>query len=294
MQLITATILSNQPISPLAYRLRLHAPEIAAKVQPGQFVHLQIPDRPDLLLRRPFTVFQAHGDEIVVLYKIIGEGTTALATAKPKTQVSLIGPLGSGFAPIPKDKEPVFIAGGYGSAALYLLAARSARQGTIFIGGRSKNDIFAVNDFVNIGWSAIISTEDGSLGQKGLVTTALDQWLNARKPTAINNSDHPTASECVCPSLEKEGSLRMQSPSANLEFYACGPNGMLQAIGQRAIAMGIKAWLAIDRPLGCGIGACLACAQKVHYDNGETTYVRTCHEGPVFECRQLVWENSEQ
>ena len=102
-----------------------------------------------------------------------------------------------------------------------------------------------------------LATDDGSLGMRGLVTTPLDAWL----------------------------SDAAQEP----EFFACGPNGMLKAVGERAIAGNWKGWLSLDRHMGCGVGACLACVQKIRRDGAETL-ARVCKEGPIFESREVVWE----
>ena len=78
--------------------------------------------------------------------------------------------------------------------------------------------------------------------------------------------------------------------------------GMLKAVADRAQAGGWKAWLSLDRHMGCGVGACLACVQKVNArrepardssqteKNPEWQWARICTEGPVFECREIVWD----
>lgn len=261
--LTEATVVSNQQEANSAYYLlQLHVPTVANQVQPGQFVHLQVPNRPDLSLRRPFSIFKAGNGGITLFYKIVGTGTASLATITPNAKISIMGPLGTGFPKISEQMQPVLVAGGYGSAALYLVAKRSPIPGTIFIGGRTKDDIFGATAFSELGWEVIVTTEDGSLGTKGLVTAALDLWLE--------KNDHATD----------------RSP----EFFACGPNPMLKEIGKRAIAKDYRAWLSIDRPMGCGIGVCLACAQKIRAPDGSNVYQRTCTEGPVFECREIVWD----
>ncbi len=243
------------------YRLLvLDAPGIAPGVQPGQFVHLRIPHLESAVLRRPFSVFKAEGRSLSILYKSVGRGTQVLKSVSPGEAVHLIGPLGHGFPTVGAGRVPVLIAGGYGMAALYLVAKSQPVKGIVFVGGRSAADILCVRDFEALGWPVRVATEDGSLGAQGLVTAALEAWL--------------------------AGDGRGRTP----EFFACGPNGMLKAIGARASAGGWTAWLSMDRHMACGVGACLTCVQKIRTPDGGWIWERICREGPVFESRQVVWE----
>ena len=63
---------------------------------------------------------------------------------------------------------------------------------------------------------------------------------------------------------------------------------MLKAVGERAIAHHIKGWLSLDKHMACGVGACLACVQKLRTPEGEKL-ARVCVDGPVFEARDIVW-----
>ena len=68
---------------------------------------------------------------------------------------------------------------------------------------------------------------------------------------------------------------------------------MLKAVGERAQKGGWKAWLSMDRHMGCGVGACLTCVQKIQLSDGGWDRVRVCREGPIFECRSILWEEKE-
>ena len=241
--------------------LSLDVPRIGSLAGPGQFVHVRVPHLNDAVLRRPFSVFQAESDTLAILYKTVGRGTAALAALAAGQTVGLMGPLGHGF-PLdgPAERVPVLVAGGYGMAALYLVAQRLPHRGLVFVGGRSAQDILCIEDFAALGWPAHIATEDGTRGVRGRVTDVLDAWLGAGR--------------------------QGRTP----EFFACGPNGMLQAVGDRAQAGGWTAWLAMDRHMGCGVGACLTCVVKCKAPDGDWVWVRSCKEGPVFECRQIHWE----
>jgi dihydroorotate dehydrogenase electron transfer subunit len=242
------------------YRLlRLSAPAIGPLVQPGQFVHVRIPRFEQAVLRRPFSVFKADAEGVSILYKSVGRGTAALSTVAEGELVNLLGPLGNGFPTIEKNKIPVLVAGGYGNAALYLQAAKLPVKGVAFFGGRSAGDILCVDEFKALGWDVRVTTDDGSLGVNGLVTDALDPWL-------------------------------VEQDADTLEIFACGPNAMLKAVGDRAIQHGLTAWLSMDRNMACGIGACLTCVIKRKTANG-WEWARCCKDGPVFESREIIWED---
>lgn len=264
MQLETAIILEHRDYGAGYRLLRLAAPQIAPQVRPGQFVHVRIPRLEASVLRRPFSVFKAEHGELTLLYKSVGHGTSVLAVAAAGETVSLIGPLGNGFPlDLPSERTPVLIAGGYGMAALYLLARRLPTKGVVFAGGRSAKDVLCVEDFEALGWKVHITTQDGTRGVHGLVTGPLDAWL------AEGRAGHTP------------------------EMFACGPNAMLQEIGTRAIAGGWRAWLSVDRHMGCGVGACLTCVVKLQDTDGSWFWARSCKEGPVFEARQIRWNGED-
>ena len=158
------------PISGLCCR----APQIAPLIQPGQFAHVRILPLKDALLRRPFSIFQVAGDTFSILYKTVGKGTAALARMRAGEELGVIAPLGHGFTvPKPGGETPLLVAGGYGMAAMFLLAQRSPQKGIVFVGGRRRVDILCEKEFAALGWEVRVTTEDGSHGEKGLVTQPL-------------------------------------------------------------------------------------------------------------------------
>lgn len=244
------------------YRLlRLSAPAIGPQVQPGQFVHLKIPRLEQAVLRRPFSVFKADAEGVSILYKPVGRGTEAMTSVCEGQGVNLLGPLGNGFPTLGNGKTlPVLVAGGYGNAALYLQAARLPTKGLAFFGGRTAADILCVDEFKALGWDVRVTTEDGSLGSRGLVTAALDPWLREHRE--------------VFPAIE---------------LFCCGPNAMLEAVGDRAVERGLAAWLSMDRNMACGVGACLTCVIKRKTADG-WEWARCCKDGPVFRADEILWE----
>jgi dihydroorotate dehydrogenase electron transfer subunit len=260
MYLEDAIIEAHAPLSGGYRVLAMKAVRIAPGVRPGQFVHLRVPGMGQSVLRRPFSVYRAEGEQLSILYKDVGQGTHTMTALRPGDRVSLIGPLGRGYPSPDEGHDPVLVAGGYGMAALYLTARRSGRRGLAFFGGATAGDILCVESFEASGWQVKVATEDGSLGRRGLVTDALDAWL-AERP-----------------------------PGRPPEFFVCGPNAMLRAVSERAERGGWPAWISMDRHMGCGVGACLTCVQKVRGAEGEWAWARVCREGPVFASRDIVWE----
>ncbi len=239
--------------------LELELGELADEARPGQFVHLRVPGLEPSALRRPFSIYGAKDGVLRILYKTVGRGTAAMNRLAPGDTVRVLGPVGNGF-PCECAGTPFLVAGGYGVAPLAFLAGRLPRKGVVFIGGRTAADILARDDFERLGWEIRIATQDGSLGESGLVTVPLDRELAA--VTAVGGT---------------------------AELYACGPDGMLRAVGERAIKHGFKGWLSLDKHMVCGVGACLACVQKLRRADGEEWLGRVCVDGPVFESREIVW-----
>ena len=270
MKQAKAKVLDRHPIGGGYNWLELDVPEVAEGARPGQFIHLRVPSLEDSALRRPFSICDARDGRICVLYKEVGRGTAAMASLRAGDAVDVIGPLGNGFpTAIPRDATPILIGGGYGVAPLLFLArslaANGARRGILMAGARSEADLLLRGRFAELGWEERFSTADGSVGMKGFVTDVLDEWLAA-------------------------------NPGGQAVFFACGPDGMLRAVGDRAIGRDassprIDAWLSLDKRMVCGIGACLACVQEVRDANGATRLARVCKDGPVFESREIVWPN---
>lgn len=256
MQDVAAKLLSIRPLAQGYSVLTLEAPAIAAEACPGQFVHVRIPTLEASRLRRPFSIYDADPatGRLFVLYKVVGLGTRHLAALPEGTTLQVLGPIGTPF-PLTPEGTPYLVGGGYGVAPLWFLATRLPRKGILFVGGRTAADILETERFREAGWEVRIATQDGSLGTQGLVTAPLDVALN-------------------------EGQ--------KAELYACGPDGMLRAVGERAIRHGIKAWLSLDKHMVCGVGACLACVQRVRTSEGERL-ARVCVDGPIFEAREIVW-----
>ncbi len=281
----TVQIVSNERDTDSYFRLVLRAPRIAPLIQPGQFAHVRVPALKDALLRRPFSIFRVEGDTFSILYKTIGKGTEALAQMGPGEELSVIAPLGHGFT-VPKrgGDTPLLVAGGYGMAAMYLLAQRSPQNGIVFVGGRRRVDILCEKEFCALGWDVRVTTQDGSHGEKGLVTQPLLEELRRRRG---NDAQIKTKKSKIDQSLFTSAPARRK-----VKLFACGPTGMLQAVGKIAEEFNVPAELSMDEHMCCGVGVCLTCVIPVKTGPAprDWEYQRTCTEGPVFDARQVVWE----
>ena len=240
--------------------LTVEAPKLAEALVPGQFVHVKVPTLETSALRRPFSVFDADEGKVTLLYKTVGRGTAALNRVTVGEEVNVLGPLGHGF-PVKCAGVPLFVGGGYGVAPLHFLAKRYVQAAglpkpMLFIGGRTKNDLLALDRFAELGIEIRTATNDGSAGVKGLVTDPLDDEL-----------------------------AQLRHEGRSFELFACGPDPMLKAVALRATGTGSKGWISMDRHMVCGVGACYACIQKTVCGNS-----RCCIEGPVFAAEDLVWD----
>lgn len=255
-------ILENSCLKGLYRRIVFAAPEIAAKAEPGQFVHIRIPTLRDRILRRPFSIcgYDPQTGTLIVVYKVVGAGTAELAEMTPGQVCDVMGPLGKGY-PMPSETEtPVLVAGGYGSAAILPLAKRSINKGMLLLGARSSADIILPEEYESAGYDVRLATQDGSLGYKGLVTGLLDGALADAAKTPV--------------------------------LYACGPTPMLMALGRLAVAKNVKCYLSLDQHMCCGIGACFACVVKMKDPSSPDgwRYSRTCKEGPVYTADEVYYE----
>lgn len=265
------TIAAHGDAAPEYRMLTLNAPQIADAVVPGQFVHVRVPNLEASALRRPFSVFDATppngdgtGGTVTVLYKVVGRGTAALSKAAEGSEIEVIGPLGRGF-PVECVGTPLLVGGGYGVAPLYFLARRmmlraGAERPILFVGGRTKDDLLEVDRFRALGVDVRTATNDGSEGAKGFVTQPLDAAL-----------------------------VELRKAERSFELFTCGPDGLLKAVAERALATGAKGWISMDRHMVCGVGACFACIQRLKRPNGEEWNARCCVNGPVFRAEEIVW-----
>lgn len=259
----TATITSNQKLQSQYFQIDLSVEQIPGMTGPGQFVHVQLPEFNHRVLRRPFSIFDVDGSDnrLSIVYKVVGEGTQHLSRLREGESLDLLGPLGNGFSLPPANTRPVIVAGGYGSAATYLISKHADLPPLYLLGGRSAEDLLLIDTLEAAGCEVQVATDDGSRGHKGVVTDLLESLLQAPQ-----QSSDP--------------------------IYACGPVPMLKTVGRIVLQHGLDAEVSLDHEMACGIGACLACVVRMKDDSPEGwSYVRTCKDGPVFKARNVAWEH---
>lgn len=227
---------------------------------------LQTRDGSDPLLRRPMSIYRIVPGRralIQVLYKVVGRGTRYLAEQRAGQRLATLGPLGNGFK-LPRagaNVLPVLIAGGIGIAIFPFLsdALRSRQLRPILLfGGRSRHDLVSLTYFRTSRVGVRLATEDGSAGVAGYVTRLLEPLL-------------------------AESGLR-----SALRLFVCGPTPMLKAIGQLAIAAGVRCQLALEAQMPCGIGVCLGCVVRCPGESTAPIYRRVCTEGPIFRPGEVI------
>ena len=181
---------------------------------------------------------------LVLLYKTRGEGTIALSMLKEGETISVMGPLGNGFS-IEDEGKVVYVAGGIGLPPLLSLYNK-LKKGKFLIGAKSEEDI----PFDYIPAKAVIATEDGSVGYKGLVTELLS-GLSLKKPCMV---------------------------------YACGPMAMLREAADISKHMDIPCQVSMEERMACGFGVCAGCVVKTLSGNKSV-----CALGPVFNAEEIIW-----
>ncbi|MFH0827077.1 MAG: dihydroorotate dehydrogenase electron transfer subunit [Candidatus Omnitrophota bacterium] len=271
---IKAKLLYNKRVRENYFHCALEAPRIALKASPGQFVNVRVVDSVEPLLRRPFGIHRVQGKAIEILYEVLGKGTEILSLKKAGEYLDVIGPLGNGFnyelrtpplnltAQGGGSEEFILVAGGMGVAPLIFLAEklRSAQsskfkvQSMVLIGAKTKNQILCEKEFKQLGFTVLVSTDDGSKGFKGKVTGLLKRQLRT---------------------MDYE--LRT--------IFACGPRPMLKEVVLFSRQKRIPAQVSLEEHMACGMGACLGCVV-----NTRVGFKRVCKEGPVFKAEEIIWK----
>ena len=252
MQEITAKVLSCEPLCAGLTRIVLHAPEIASQAQAGQFIHMLVPDGAHVL-RRPISLmaFDRAAGTLTLAIQPKGRGTQLLCAMKPGDGVRCLGPLGTGF-----DSSGAgsiyFVGGGVGVAPICCAMDSFATSGSrAFFGFRGREYAYGMTQAP---CAVTAVSDDGTLGERALVTKPLLSAIEERRPDLI---------------------------------MACGPALMLVAVQQIALERGIPCQLSLEERMGCGIGACLGCNVKAVRPDGSWHYKRVCKDGPVFDAKEV-------
>ncbi len=263
MKLIDAEVVDNHQVLPGhkhvvhargilgSWLVWLQCPDIAREAKPGQFVMVRC--GPETTLPRPFSIHQVNNDRIALLYAVRegGRGTGWLSGRKAGASVSVFGPLGNGFVLPPTPQNLLLVAGGIGIAPLYFLAQHALRNNctiTLLYGTVDRNR-YPVSPEIAV----VAVTEDGSVGEKGLVIDLL-----------------PRFAEQVD------------------QVFACGPMPMYRDIytRQRELKLeGRSVQISLEVRMGCGVGVCYGCTVKT-----KSGLKQVCRDGPVFELNEILWD----
>lgn len=227
MKLLDIEITENKKIANDIYLLSFDCEYIANNFKPGNFVNILVENGSVYpLLRRPFGICFVDNKTIYIGYKVVGIGTRLLSQKKKGQKLNILAPLGNSF-PLFYSLKSVIIGGGVGIFPLLGLACELKKKNNtvdVFLGFKDKDSVFFIDEFKKVADNVYISTDDGSLGQKGNI---IDYFKNL-----------------------------------NIKYdvvYSCGPKPMLKALQDLNIQ---KCYISLEEKMACGIGACLCCSIK--------------------------------
>jgi len=260
-------VVARTGIGELGTLLTVHAPGIAERANPGQFVHVRPGRGWDPLLRRPYSFcrIDRRAGDIELVVKPLGTGGEWIAERRAGDVLDLLGPLGTAFVVTRDTRNLLLVAGGTGIAPMRVIAEQEAsrRNVTLVMGGRSVAYLWP-SERLPTGVEYVTTTEDGSFGVRGRVTDVM--------PDLLAWAD---------------------------QVLACGPWPMLAAIGRMRddaargpVVAGrrplLEAQIAVEQHMGCAMGVCRACVIVTAHGNA-----RVCREGPVFPLGDVAFEAGE-
>ncbi len=253
------TITSNVEVMPGIHLMWIEAPDIAVAAQPGQFITVRCGD---FTLRRPFSVHQVSSREIALLFKVTGKGTLWLSQQQKRDRIDILCPLGRGFSIEPGARNLLLVAWGIGIAPLVFLMQDASSQHyiTLIHGASTAAQLYTERSQPTAisyqGVQFVPVTEDGSMGNKGMATDIL--------PDFLGRAD---------------------------QVYACGPLEMYKAMAEMSSRAKPsnpklrKCQVSLEVRMGCGFGACYSCTI-----NTKKGLKQVCRDGPVFELDDIIWQ----
>ena len=248
------TVLERKEIAKDIYSYVISCPEAAAAARAGQFVHIRAEG---YTLRRPISICEIDKEKgtVRIVFEVRGGGTDRLSQVAVGDEMDIILPLGNGFTikDVPEDKNVVVVGGGIGVPPMCGVASLYKNVKAI-IGFRNKDKVILEQDLKRIGAEVTVCTDDGSYGEKGVVSVPLEKELEKGKTAMI---------------------------------YACGPAPMLKAVIAAAEKYNIPCEVSLEERMACGVGACVGCACRIKRD-GKELVLRVCKDGPVFKAEEVV------
>jgi len=227
-------------------KISLKGREISKDALPGNFVMVKPDDRDDPLLPRPFAILDTDKDIFDILIKVKGRGTKIISEKSVGDALFILGLSGKPFIP---SERGILIAGGIGIVSLIFLS-KFMKGGIAFIGAKTKDGIFGREILEKRKFDTHILTEDGSLGEKGLVVDGLKKVLQR---------------------------------SMSAPIFGCGPLPMLKWLKAFSEKEDIKTYLFLEERMACGMGVCKGCAVRT-----TSGYKLVCKDGPVFLAENVI------
>ena len=252
-------VLDNRKIAQDMYKLVLKNNYIATNAMPGQFVHIKIPCDNSIILRRPISIYNAdkHNEIFELVYQVTGKGTQALSKVSTGVELDILGPLGNGFDP-GHAKKIYLVGGGCGTAPLRFIPGMwPNKEYHTFLGYGSVYQAYDLHMYDDASQKFYLTSVDGSLGVKGVITDLLSQALSNDKPDLL---------------------------------MACGPAGMLKQVKKLCEKHSVPCQVSLEERMGCGVGGCLVCSCKVKTSENEWDYKRVCKDGPVFWSQEVLFD----
>lgn len=253
--ILDLTVNSVEALSDKHVLIKLTDDKPLPEMLPGQFVEVRVDNSPSTFLRRPISINNVDYDhnELWLLVAAVGDGTRQLQKLQKGDRLNCMLPLGNSFT-MPTDctQKVLLVGGGVGVAPLLYFGKRIKAMGgepTFLLGARSAKDVLEREIFEQVG-RVLITTEDGSEGEKGFVT------------------NHSV--------LAQEHFDRIST---------CGPKPMMMAVARYAFKNDIECEVSLENKMACGVGACLCCVEKTVEGNK-----CVCKEGPVMNIKKLTWQ----
>ena len=249
-------ILKREEVAPNIFEMVVHHPQLAKRAEPGHFV-IVMPD--EVGERIPLTIADFDRDAGTVTLVVMAIGTSTKKIVKLGGGDSLhvmIGPLGHA-SEIESFGTVVMVAGGVGTAPIYPIARALKQRGNRVVsiqGARNKELLFWSDKLASVSDEHIITTDDGSVGRKGLVTEPLRELLEKRRD------------EIGC-------------------AYFIGPAIMMKFCSQTAAPFNVKCVASLNSVMIDGTGMCGGCRVKI---GDETKF--TCVDGPEFDAQKIDWD----
>ncbi|RSX56005.1 2-polyprenylphenol hydroxylase [Bifidobacterium dolichotidis] len=247
----SAVITAVKELSEGIIRLTFADAYIAEHAQPAQFVNLYLPD-PLHTAPRPFGVSEVNGEEVSLIFAVVGVGTERFAQLQPGDTVDVLGPLGRPFN-LEQSGHYVLVGGGLGVPPLIKaaqdLSRRADVQCTAVFGYR--DDHFA-DEYVKRYADFAFSIDES----EGNVITLLDR-IEAR---------------------------HAGQRSAQPKILVCGPLGMMKAVAAWTSRRNLSCQLSMEQRMGCGYGTCVVCTVDTKYGRK-----KVCSDGPVFNAQDMGW-----